>query len=228
MVISEGRLKDGCSLHKPFSRIRAQTQCAVTLIRLTTLRPGRVYPGASKGGHGLRGTNRSSDRTLNVWLKKAAVMISLASLIGVLDDLQVRYIGIANYGTEVEIIYQLCFLIASATVAYGALHSKSWSTTRNMSNLLMALPISAIADNVSIDAGTLRPYVLLIPRQGYVWRQAVFGHSEGLSYMANWVNQQSIAPSLINGYVASILLAAVYIVVQFAWIHRMHSNNLEI
>lgn len=204
--------------------MRAATYRAAILVRLTS--SFRVLLRATTTNHEdgrLRHTPRSSlssRKLLNTWLKKVALVVSLASLIGVLDDLQVRYFKLENFGNETYLVYQFCFLAASAAVAYGVLHTKDWSIPRNLSNLLMAIPIAAMADNVSIDAGTLRPYVILIPRQGYVWRQAVFGHTVALAPVASWVNSQSIAPSLLNGYVASILLVAAYIIVQFVWIRR--------
>jgi hypothetical protein len=168
-----------------------------------------------------------SEQALKMCLKKVALIVFFASLIGILDDLQVRYLRLENFGSGTEIAYQFCFLAASGGAAYCALYTKSWSNVRNLSNFLMILPIAAIADNVSIDAGTLRPYLILIPKQGYVWRQTVFGQTVALSYVANWVNQQSIAPSLINGYVASIVLAAIYVMMQFAWIRRDGLGNRD-
>lgn len=166
-----------------------------------------------------------SGDVLQVFLKKSIQIVSLASLIGVLDDLQVRYVRFGDFGNGVEIAYQACFLIAAAGVAYGVLHRQSWSASRNLSNLLMALPVATLADNVSIDMGTLKPYLVLIPKEGYVWRQQVFGQTAGLSYVARWVNQQSLAPDLLNGYVASILLLAAYIVIQSAWTQRSRRNQ---
>jgi hypothetical protein len=173
-----------------------------------------------EGGTILRLGHRTFRRTLQTWAKKALLITLCASVIWVLDDLQVRYLSLARFGNGAEIAYQACFLLASAAVAYGVLHRRSWNLTRNLSNLLMALPVAALADNVSIDMGTLKLYLILIPREGYVWRQAVFGNTVGLSYVAGWVNQQSIAPSLLNGYVASIVLAVAYILIQFVWSSR--------
>lgn len=158
--------------------------------------------------------------TIQVCTKKSVEIVFFASLVGALDDLQVRYLRLGSLGNDVEIAYQAFFLIVSAAVAYGVLHRRNWSVSRNLSNLLMLFPVAALADNVSIDFGTLRPYLVLIPKEGYAWRQQVFGHTAGLSYMAGWVNQQSLAPNLLNGYVASMMLGLAYLAIQFAWIRR--------
>jgi hypothetical protein len=160
---------------------------------------------------------------LQLSVKKALQILFFSSAIGVLDDLQVRYLRLGNLGNNVEIAYQAAFLFSSAAVSYFVLYRHGWSAARNLSNLLMVFPVAALADNISIDMGTLKPYLVLIPREGYVWRQQVFGHTAALSYVAGWVNQQSLAPDLLNGYVASIILAAAYVIIQFAWTRKSNT-----
>jgi hypothetical protein len=166
---------------------------------------------------------KASSSQVRLWAKKAIEIVFLGSIIGAFDDLQVRYFPFAELGTGMEIIYQACFLLAAAVAAYHALHRREWTGVRNVSNLLMALPVAALADNVSIDLGTLRPYLVLIPKEGYVWRQQVFGQTFVLSYVAKWVNQQSLAPSLLNGYVASIAVVVAYIALQASWGRARHT-----
>jgi len=157
---------------------------------------------------------------------KSVGLLLLASVIGVVDDLQVRYVNVAGLGTNVEILYQSCFIGAAAAGAYLVLHRKDWGVGRNLSNLMMAIPLAAIADNVSIDAGTLKPYLFAIPDQGYQWRQAVFGHTVGLSRVADLVNQQSIAPGVLDGYVAAVAIAVGYLVLRYAFYRRDRTSLL--
>jgi hypothetical protein len=143
-------------------------------------------------------------------------LLLVAVLIGVVDDLQVRYLDVANFGTDAEILYQAGFIVAAAAGTYLVLRRREWGTGRNLTNLLMALPVAAIADNVSIDAGTLKPYFFAIPGQGYEWRQAVFGHTAGLSNVAGMVNHQTLAPGVLDGYVAALVIAPLYLLLQWA------------
>jgi hypothetical protein len=165
-------------------------------------------------------TWRPSKQTFKFYSKRVVLLGLFSCLVGFLDDLQVRFFHIGRLGNGAEIVYQAVFLLVAAAIAYVVLRRRGWSATRNLSNLLIALPVAALADNVSIDFGTLTPYVMLIPREGYDWRQAVFGQTVGLSYVAGWVNQQSFAPNFLNGYVAAIAAAAAYIIIQLVWSSR--------
>src|SRR6185437_13041938 len=148
--------------------------------------------------------------------KKSLSILSFASIIGVLDALQAKYYTIGGFGNEAGLLYQLCFMIAAGAVAFLGLHDKAWSVKRNLSNLLMAVPISMLADNISIDVQTLRPYVLIIPKDEFLWRNFVFGHTF-LSPIASWVNQQTLAQGLIDGYIAAIAITAAYVILQGLW-----------
>ncbi len=152
-------------------------------------------------------------------------LLLVATIIGFVDDLQVRYVDVASFGVDVEIVYQACFMTAAAIGAYAVLHHRDWSLHRNLSNLLMAIPVAAMADNVSIDFGTLRPYVIIIPSQGYEWRRQVFNHITALSGVAQLVNQQSLATGVLDGYVIAIGMAGVYVTLQFMLCRR--ANRLK-
>jgi hypothetical protein len=148
---------------------------------------------------------------------KAMGLVLFSSLIGVLDQLHVRFLSVVQFGSSVEITYQTFFIAMAAAVAYLVLHNRTWSFARNISNLLMTVPVATIADNVSIDAGTHTPYVVVIPREGFVWRELVFGHTAGLSQIALWMNQQPLMQGLINGYIAAIGIAGSYVALQYIW-----------
>lgn len=170
--------------------------------------------------------SRETLRSIEVSVARPCGLLFLvASLIGALDDLQVRYVGVANLGTNAEVLYQSCFMVAAAAGAYLVLHRKAWSLSRNLTNLMMSVPVAAMADNVSIDAGTLRPYVFAIPGQGYEWRQTVFGHTAGLDKVAGLVNQQSLAPGVLDGYIAAVAVAAGYVALQYA-MHRRANRTV--
>jgi len=148
---------------------------------------------------------------------KAMGLVLFSSIIGVLDQLHVRFLSVVQFGSSVEITYQAFFIGAAGAVAYLVLHNRNWSFARNISNLLMTVPVATIADNISIDAGTRTPYVVVIPREGFVWREPVFGHTAGLSQIAFWVNQQYLMEGLINGYIAAIGIAGTYVALQYVW-----------
>jgi hypothetical protein len=137
--------------------------------------------------------------------------------IGFLDDLQVRFVRVDSLGVGPEVIYQAAFMLVSFTAAVLVLRNRSWSPARNLSNFLLGIPVAVVADNVSTDFGTLRPYFMLLPKQGYLWREAVFGNIPVLSQLAYWTNLQSIMPGLLNGYVLAIILVVVYVGIQRAW-----------
>jgi len=157
--------------------------------------------------------SRETLRSIEVSVARPCGLLFLvASLIGALDDLQVRYVGVANLGTNAEVLYQSCFMVAAAAGAYLVLHRKAWSLSRNLTNLMMSVPVAAMADNVSIDAGTLRPYVFAIPGQG-------------LDKVAGLVNQQSLAPGVLDGYIAAVAVAAGYVALQYA-MHRRANRTV--
>ena len=152
----------------------------------------------------------------NTATTKALKVVFSASLIGVLDALQAKYINVGILGNEVGILYQACFVGATFAAAGLCLHNKSWSRLRNLTNYLMAVPIAAIGDNVSIDAQMLRPYILILPKEGYDWRYTVFGHS-AFSPVADWVNQKTFASGLIDGYLFAFGVAVAYLMLQLFW-----------
>ncbi len=176
-----------------------------------------------------QGRETSSPLALEAWgralspdgaPRKCLKLVVFASLIGFLDDIQVRYLEVARLGNTAEIVYQGVFMAAAGAVAFLVLHNSAWSRNRNLYNLLMAIPLATLADNVSIDFGTLRPYFGIIPQQGYVWRTEVFARSQGLSQLAAWVNGQNLAPGLINGYAAAAAVMGAYLLLQFVWMRR--------
>lgn len=144
-------------------------------------------------------------------------LIGTSMLIGFLDDLQVRFVRIGSLGVGPEVAYQAIFMLASFASAMLVLRNRSWSLTRNLSNLFLGIPVAMIADNTSIDFGTLRPYFMLIPKEGYVWREAVFGNIPVLSQLAYWTNLQSMMPGLLNGYVLAVGLVIAYLAIQKSW-----------
>lgn len=156
-------------------------------------------------------------------LAKSCGLLLVATFIGAVDDLQVRYVDVAGFGVDAEIVYQTCFMGAAAIGAFAVLRHRQWSRRRNLSNLLMAVPVAAMADNVSIDFGTLRPYLIVIPSQGYEWRRQVFNHVAALSGMAQLVNQQSLAPGILDGYLIAIAMIGAYATLQFSF-HRSASR----
>lgn len=177
----------------------------------------RRPPSASnQGGRNIR----LGLRAFLTGLNKAVQILLVGVVIGVLDDLQVRYLDVAQYGTTPELLYQAMFMGAASIGAYALLRQGDWGRWRNVLNLMVAVPLATIADNVSIDAGTGRLYFLIIPQQGYEWRQAVFARLPALSQTAVWVNKQSLASGLINGYVLAIALTATYIAVQYTLYRR--------
>ena len=154
--------------------------------------------------------------TLKGSASKSLKVVFFSSVIGMIDGLQARYFTIGSFGNEIGILYQACYLMAAGAAAYFCLHNKAWSAKRNMLNLMVSIPVAMIGDNVSIDAQKLRPYLMLIPKDGFLWRDDVFGHTF-LSPLASWVNQQTLASGLIDGYLASIGVAGCYLALQYFW-----------
>ena len=144
-------------------------------------------------------------------------LLAFSAMLGTFDGLQAKYMTIGNLGKEEALAYQSVFMLVAVAVAYFGLHDDDWTPARNLSNLLMAIPVATLADNLSIDIQMLRPYLLLIPKDGFLWRIDVFGHTL-LSPVAYWVNAQTLAPGLINGYVAAFGIFASYLLLQHYWI----------
>lgn len=140
-------------------------------------------------------------------------LLEAAALLGVLDGLQAKYMTIGNWGEDEAIAYQVVFMMAAAGASYLLLFDANGTHFKNFSNLVLTIPVATLADNVSIDVQTLHPYLVLIPKAGYLWRSDVFGHTF-LSQVSFWVNQQFFVPGLINGYVLAIAILASYFVVQ--------------
>ncbi len=156
----------------------------------------------------------SSGLANNLW--KASKVIMCGILIGSFDAWQVRYLSVGHFGVEAAILYQCGLMTASGIAAFGSLHDRNWSRSRNALSLLVTIPIATIADNVSFDLQTLRLYIIILPRTGFIWRSYVFGHTF-LHPLANWVDLQTFAPGLIDGYVAAIIIGAMYVLIQCLW-----------
>jgi hypothetical protein len=149
-------------------------------------------------------------------LGKTTKVVLSGLLIGTLDAWQARYWHVGHLGEDAVIIYQGGFMIAATIAALVSLHESRWSWKRNAFNILLAIPIATIADNVSLDLQIVKPYIMILPRNGFLWRSHVFSHTIFFP-LANWVDLQTFAPGLIDGYVAAVIIAVVYILVQFLW-----------
>jgi hypothetical protein len=156
----------------------------------------------------------SSSLTSKLW-KGSKVLLS-GFLIGSFDAWEIRHLGLGHHGLESAIFYQIGLMMACVVAAIVSLYDKNWSPKRNALSLLVTAPLATIADNVSLDLQTRRPYLIILPRMAFDWRSGVFGHTL-LSPLANWVNLQSFAPGLIDGYVAAFVIGAVYVLIQFFW-----------
>ena len=148
---------------------------------------------------------------------KSLKLLAFTIGLGAFDGLQAKYMTIGNFGEVEAISYQVVFMFVSLIAAYACLREEGWSPVRNLSNLLMTIPVATLADNISIDVQALRPYLLVIPKDGYLWRIDVFGHTF-LSPVAHWVNAQTIAPGLINGYATAVGIFATYVALQHFWV----------
>jgi hypothetical protein len=162
--------------------------------------------------------------TARVSASKPLKVIFFGSLIGVVDGLQARYFTIGSFGNGAGILYQACYLAAAGATAYFGLRDRTWSAKRNMLNLMMSIPVAMLGDNVSIDVQKLRLYFLLIPKDGFLWRDDLFGHTF-LSPVANWVNQQTLTNGFIDGYLASIGIAGGYVALQYFWSRHNNRND---
>jgi hypothetical protein len=149
-------------------------------------------------------------------LCKACLIAVWGILIGCFDAWQACCMPIGSFGIPVAILYQVILIAASGALALFTLYSKSWSFGRNMLSLIVGVPISTIADNVSLDLQVMKPYVVILPSSGYLWRLQVFDHTPFYP-LASWVDLQTFAPGLIDGYVAAIALAGLYVFLQSFW-----------
>jgi hypothetical protein len=149
-------------------------------------------------------------------LLKTSMVIACGVAIGVFDAWQVAYLPIGNYGELAAIEYQVAIIITAAVAAVASLYDERWNLRRNALSLLMAIPIAAISDNVSLDLQVMKPYVLILPQSGFMWRLQVFGNT-AFYPLASWVDAQTFAPGLIDGYVAALAFAAAYVLIQITW-----------
>lgn len=143
-------------------------------------------------------------------------LLEITALLGIFDGLQAKYLTVGSIGEDEAFVYQVVFMAVAVGASYYCLFDDNWSRLRNLSNLMLSIPVATLADNISIDVQTLRPYLLIIPQNGYDWRNDVFG-STFLSSVAGWVNHQFLVPGLIDGYVAAISIFVVYLVAQRCW-----------
>jgi hypothetical protein len=148
-------------------------------------------------------------------------------MLGAIDGLQAKYMTIGNLGEDEAVAYQAVFMLVAFGTAYFCMFDEAWTPMRNLSNLLLAIPLATLADNISIDVQTLTPYFVFIPRQMYVWRIDVFGHTP-VSALAYWVNQQCVLPGLINGYALAIGLFVAYLALQHFWISADLDSHLPV
>jgi hypothetical protein len=156
----------------------------------------------------------SHDLAKYFWKSSKVLMAGI--IIGAFDAWQVNNLRIGYYGTEAAVLYQGSILVAAGAASLICLYDKSWSRRRNALNILVAIPVATISDNVSLDLQLMKPYVILLPSSGFEWRLQVFNHTF-LYPLASWVDLQTFAPGLIDGYLAAIAIAALYIVTQLYW-----------
>jgi hypothetical protein len=163
------------------------------------------------------GTKVTNSSRIIKGLLKASKFVFLGFAIGLFDAFQAKYLRVWMFGKDVSITYQILLMIAAALGAYYSLRDPSWSRFRNfLSAAIMTVPHSTLADNVSWDAQTLKPYAVILPKRAFMWRLHVFNRTP-LHPVAGWVDTQTLAPGLINGYSAAIVLTIVFIVLQLLW-----------
>ncbi len=160
-------------------------------------------------------TKRS--RIMGHHASKLLKVFLFGSVVGIFDGVQAKFLNFGSFGNEVAIFYQACYMATAIIGAGVILYDNQWSLLRNATNYLMAIPIATIGDNVSIDVQTLKPYFLAIPKEGFLWRSDVFGNTK-LASVASWVNQQTLAAGIIDGYLVAIALAVVYLCLQHYWL----------
>lgn len=163
---------------------------------------------------------RQSTRLANTTrtkFSKPTKLLTITLILGTVDGVQAKYMTIGNISETAAISYQVVFMLVTVFAAYFCLFDEKWSPARNLSNLLLAIPVATLADNISIDVQALKPYFLFIPSNGYLWRIDVFGHTF-LSPVAYWVNQQWLMSGLINGYATAIGIFAGYLTLQYFWV----------
>ncbi len=157
-------------------------------------------------------------------LWKASKVLLAGFIIGLLDALQAVYLHIGAFGKDVSILYQIVFMAAAAAGAAWCLYDRNWSISRNVLNLMMTIPVATLADNISFDLQTLKPYVIILPKSGFVWRLHVFSHTV-LYPIASWVDLQTFARGLTDGYVTAIAIAVGYMLIQSYW-SRLETNRI--
>ncbi len=163
--------------------------------------------------------------TTRIKFSKPIKLLAITAALGIIDGLQAKYMTIGNLSETAAISYQVVFMLVAVLAAYFCLFDEKWSPTRNFSNLLLAIPVSTLADNISIDVQALKPYLLLIPSNGYLWRIDVFGHTF-LSPVAYWVNEQWLLPGLINGYAVAVGIFVSYLTLQYFWVRASLDSRL--
>ena len=163
-----------------------------------------------------RGFNASLASNLANKTRKIALFLGTGFLIGLLDAVQAKDLRLWTYGRNAAISYQALLMILAGLATVWSLYDSRWSRSRNLISLVMAIPLATLADNVSYDLQTLKPYVVILPRTGYMWRLHAFNHTH-LYPLARFVDAQTFAPGLIDGYVAAIAIAVGYILVQIFW-----------
>ena len=147
---------------------------------------------------------------------KPIKLLAVTAALGIIDGLQAKYMTIGNLSETAAISYQVVFMLVAVLAAFFCLFNENWSPARNFSNLLLAIPVATLADNISIDVQALKPYFLLIPSNGYLWRIDVFGHTF-LSPVAYWVNEQWLVPGMINGYATAVGIFVGFLTLQYFW-----------
>lgn len=173
-------------------------------------------------------SSRTFTRTkiLGFGLSKPSKLLAVTGAMGALDGLQAKYMTIGHLGEDEAIAYQVVFMVIALIGAYFCMFNAKWSFVRNFSNTLLAIPVATLADNISIDVQMLKPYFLLIPNNGYLWRIDVFGNTV-FSPIAHWVNQQWLMPGLINGYATAIGILASYLLLQYFWTRSSLDSRLS-
>ena len=161
----------------------------------------------------------------SVYASRYLKLLAAIAVLGTIDGIQARYGPVGNLGEEEAVAYQVVFMLVALGATYFYLFDTRWSQLRNLSNLILAIPVATLADNISIDVQTLHPYFLLIPRYGYTWRIDVFGHTI-FSPLAYWVNQQWLTPGLINGYLTAICIFTTYGALQLFWVRGNLDSRL--
>ena len=152
----------------------------------------------------------------NIPASRLLNLLAITAALGIVDGLQAKYMSIGGLGREEAIAYQAVYMTIAIVASYCCLFDRTWSELRNTFNVLVAIPMAALADNISIDIQQLKPFFILIPKDGYLWRINVFGNTS-FAPLAHWVNHQFLIPGLINGYALAIVMFTSYFFVQHYW-----------